>query len=357
MACVQVCAACGFLVQHAQHEFDWKNVQHMIHDPNIFLQKLSTFNAEHIPHSTMERLETLVTQPHFNYDGMKSHNIAAARLATWAANVFAHNKAHRQIEAWHQRMTEAQNALEAAEVEEREVRTNEIRKKVIALKHKADAELAEHLKAPKKHQTLETLPAAQELKEAQEELKATEAEAGYLAIEIKALLSTCSAGLGVKLEGCYVAQFTDPGSKDFGWHIGDRILSVNGERVCSHDACNKAIATHRKALDSQAAKPMRLVLRRRGPLAPPLALVEVNEILPGPHGGLGLRIEDCIVTKFEMQKAQHFGWVLGDRIICVNGEEVKTKVRCNHAIASHKQALAQHGTSMRVLVVRHGPPM
>jgi len=318
---------------------DWENCQNMMDDPYAFLQKLEKFDVQKVPDDMVKCLEPMIKQPFWNYDGLKGQSLPSAYLAKWVASVTECSKYYKQIEVWTRRMKDAQEALETAEVEERRIKMDELQTKIY------------NLRAIPPHKVKEGDRTA--LVEAEKTLSAVEAEPGHVALDIKALPPGNVAHLGVRTVACFVMDLYAPWARDMGWRLGDRILSVNGERIYTQDQCRRAIAVNVAALDTDD-KPIRIIVKRRDPKVPPLALVEVDEYLPGPHGGFGIRIENCKVTKFEVYKAQTFGWTLGDRIINVNGIETNTSTQCNKALTFHRKALASEKKPIHIVVIRYG---
>jgi len=81
--CIDVCAACGFLLKNEKKRLDWKGSVRMMNNPMAFIEEVQNFQAEVIPEQTLKNTDELIALPFFNYETMKSKSAAAANLANW----------------------------------------------------------------------------------------------------------------------------------------------------------------------------------------------------------------------------------------------------------------------------------
>ncbi|CAE8637188.1 unnamed protein product [Polarella glacialis] len=75
----------------------------------------------------------------------------------------------------------------------------------------------------------------------------------------------------------------------------------------------------------------------------------------GEERSIGLRLEERLVTRFTKPEAEKLGWRLGDCIIGVGSQPVRSQDEMLTAIAEGKEALKANGTPIRFLVERLGP--
>ncbi|CAE8644925.1 unnamed protein product [Polarella glacialis] len=69
--CVDVVAACGFLLKQEKRKLDWKGCTKIMNNPAQFLEDVKTFNANVIPEAVLTNTEALMSKPFFNFETMK----------------------------------------------------------------------------------------------------------------------------------------------------------------------------------------------------------------------------------------------------------------------------------------------
>jgi len=95
--CVDVCAACSYLLFNSKRKIDWKAAQGMMKDPNGFLQTVLAFEGKEIPELVLREVDALLALPFFNYEVMKGKSFAAANLANWAINIVKYHKIYVKV--------------------------------------------------------------------------------------------------------------------------------------------------------------------------------------------------------------------------------------------------------------------
>eukprot|EP00746_Dinoflagellata_sp_MGD_P094656 gnl/MRDRNA2_/MRDRNA2_37720_c0_seq1.p1 gnl/MRDRNA2_/MRDRNA2_37720_c0~~gnl/MRDRNA2_/MRDRNA2_37720_c0_seq1.p1 ORF type:complete len:2173 (+),score=502.56 gnl/MRDRNA2_/MRDRNA2_37720_c0_seq1:470-6520(+) len=113
--CIDVCAACAFLLKNEKKKLDWKGAQKMMNNPGAFLDEILAFNAEEIPENALTNCETIIALPFFNYDTMKGKSTAAAYLTNWVVNIVTYNKIYKKVAPLMAKVKEATETKEAAE--------------------------------------------------------------------------------------------------------------------------------------------------------------------------------------------------------------------------------------------------
>ncbi|CAK0838245.1 unnamed protein product [Prorocentrum cordatum] len=95
--CVDVCAACAFLLKNEKKKIEWKTAQKMMANPNAFIDEVRDFNANVIPEQTLKNTDELLALPYFNYETMKTKSVAAANLANWVINCVKYHKIYVKV--------------------------------------------------------------------------------------------------------------------------------------------------------------------------------------------------------------------------------------------------------------------
>lgn len=95
--CIDVCAACAFLLKGEKKKIDWKAAQKMMNNPGQFLEEIFSFDANNIPEDNLKNCETVANQPFFTYEIMKGKSSAAAYLTNWVVNIVAYNKIYKKV--------------------------------------------------------------------------------------------------------------------------------------------------------------------------------------------------------------------------------------------------------------------
>eukprot|EP00930_Biecheleria_cincta_P085161 TRINITY_DN7456_c0_g2_i1.p1 TRINITY_DN7456_c0_g2~~TRINITY_DN7456_c0_g2_i1.p1 ORF type:complete len:2485 (-),score=519.86 TRINITY_DN7456_c0_g2_i1:101-6748(-) len=113
--CIDVCAACGFLLKHEKRKLDWKGCQKMMANPPQFLDDVKNFNAQVIPEQVLANTDALAAKPFFNYDAMKSKSFAAACLTNWVVNIVTYHKIYCKVAPLMEKVKVAKETTERAE--------------------------------------------------------------------------------------------------------------------------------------------------------------------------------------------------------------------------------------------------
>ena len=113
--CVDVCAACGFLLKNERRKLDWKGCTKMLQNPPQFLEEVKAFDANVIPEQALAQTDLLIAKPHFNFETMKGKSYAAACLANWVVNIVMYHKIYQKVEPLMQRVNSATLATQRAE--------------------------------------------------------------------------------------------------------------------------------------------------------------------------------------------------------------------------------------------------
>jgi dynein heavy chain len=113
--CVEVCAACAYLLKNEKKKMDWKAAQKMMNNPLAFVDEVRAFNANEIPEQTLKNVDDLLALPFFNYEVMKSKSIAAANLANWVVFCVKYHKIYVKVAPLMARVAESTATKEAAE--------------------------------------------------------------------------------------------------------------------------------------------------------------------------------------------------------------------------------------------------
>jgi len=123
--CIDVCAACGFLLKNEKKRLDWKGSVRMMNNPMAFIEEVQNFQAEVIPEQTLKNTDELIALPFFNYETMKSKSAAAANLANWVINCVKYHKIYRRVAPLMETVREAteskNSAMEALEIVKKRV--------------------------------------------------------------------------------------------------------------------------------------------------------------------------------------------------------------------------------------------
>jgi len=84
--CLDVSAACAFLLRNNEEKIDWRAAQEMMSNPADFITKVRAFDANVIPEGILLKIDQLLALPFFSYEAMKGKSLAAANLANWVIN-------------------------------------------------------------------------------------------------------------------------------------------------------------------------------------------------------------------------------------------------------------------------------
>merc|ERR1712151_862561 len=57
--CIDVTAACAFLLKNEKKKMDWKGAQKMMNNPAAFIDEVKAFNANVIPDNTLKEVDAL----------------------------------------------------------------------------------------------------------------------------------------------------------------------------------------------------------------------------------------------------------------------------------------------------------
>lgn len=90
-----------------------------------------------------------------------------------------------------------------------------------------------------------------------------------------------------------------------------------------------------------------------GQLATHKVAIVIAELF-GEERSLGLRLENRVVTKFTKPEAEKLGWRLGDCVVAVGAQVVRSQDEMLQAIGVGKEALKASGTALRFIVERLG---
>lgn len=113
--CIDVCAACAFLLKNEKKKLDWKGAQKMMNNPAAFIDEVKGFRAEVIPEQSLKDTQALIDLPFFNYNDMKGKSAAAANLANWVINCVKYHRIYVKVAPLMARVAEATATKEEAE--------------------------------------------------------------------------------------------------------------------------------------------------------------------------------------------------------------------------------------------------
>eukprot|EP00439_Symbiodinium_sp_Y106_P047493 s1232_g6.t1 len=119
--CVDVVAACGFLLRQEKRKLDWKGCQKMMQSPQQFIDDVKVFNAENIPEQVLANTDALIGADYFNFESMKNKSVAAAYLTNWVVNIVTYNKIYTKVAPLMEKVKVAQATTDAAKLQLREV--------------------------------------------------------------------------------------------------------------------------------------------------------------------------------------------------------------------------------------------
>ncbi|CAL1153127.1 unnamed protein product [Cladocopium goreaui] len=117
--CIDVVAACGFLLRQEKRKLGWKECQLMMKSPQQFIDDVKNFDAEHIPEQVLANTEPLIGN--LNFESMKSKSLAAAHLTNWVVNIVTYNKIYTKVAPLIEKVKVAQETTENAKLQLREV--------------------------------------------------------------------------------------------------------------------------------------------------------------------------------------------------------------------------------------------
>ncbi|CAD7941439.1 unnamed protein product [Amoebophrya sp. A120] len=152
--CIDVCAACAFLLKNEKKKLDWKGAQKMMNNPGAFLDEILAFDANNIPDEVLKNVEPVLAQPFFTYDIMKGKSTAAAYLTNWVINIVGYNKIYKKVAPLMEKVriaTETKEKAEASlaivmarvkEVEEKVASLNETLSNAVSEKEAVEAQAA-----------------------------------------------------------------------------------------------------------------------------------------------------------------------------------------------------------------------
>lgn len=92
--CVDVVAACAYLLTNTTKKMDWKGAQKLMNNPASFIDQCKAFDVREIPHQTLANVDALLALHFFNFDTMKGKSMAAAWLSNWVINVVLYHKTY-----------------------------------------------------------------------------------------------------------------------------------------------------------------------------------------------------------------------------------------------------------------------
>jgi len=113
--CVEVCAACAFLLKGEKKKIDWKAAQKMMGNPAQFLDEIAAFDANNIPDESLKNCDPILSQPSFTYENIKGKSFAAANLCNWVINIVMYNKIYRKVAPLMEKVRVATETKEKAE--------------------------------------------------------------------------------------------------------------------------------------------------------------------------------------------------------------------------------------------------
>jgi dynein heavy chain len=112
--CIDVCAACAFLLKNEKKKIDWKASQKMMNNPGAFLDEVKAFEGKVIPENTLKEVDILIAQPFFNYETMRGKSFAGANLANWVVNIVKYHKIYVKVAPLMARVEESTATKERA---------------------------------------------------------------------------------------------------------------------------------------------------------------------------------------------------------------------------------------------------
>ena len=113
--CIDVVAACGFLLKQEKRKLDWKGCVKLMANPAQFLEEVKAFDANNILDAVLSNTEPLLEKSYFNFDTMKSKSYAAACLANWVVNIVSYNKLYKRVAPLMAKLKSAKQQVEVAE--------------------------------------------------------------------------------------------------------------------------------------------------------------------------------------------------------------------------------------------------
>lgn len=102
--CVDIVAACAYLLTDTKKKIDWKAAQKLMTNPASFIDQCKAFDAREIPHQTLADVDALLALHFFSYDVMRYKSLAAANLANWVINVVSYHKIYVALIRTHYQM-------------------------------------------------------------------------------------------------------------------------------------------------------------------------------------------------------------------------------------------------------------
>jgi len=89
--CIDVCAACAFLLRSEETKIEWKDAQRMLSNPTAIIQEIRSLDVHSIELTALNEVQALLgsSSSSFDYEVMKGKSAAAANLALWVSSVVA----------------------------------------------------------------------------------------------------------------------------------------------------------------------------------------------------------------------------------------------------------------------------
>jgi len=97
LECIDVCAACAFLLKSEKKKIDWKASQKMMANPNEFIENVKAFTGNEIEERILKAVDEILALPFFNYETMKTKSFAAANLANWVINIVKYHRIYVKV--------------------------------------------------------------------------------------------------------------------------------------------------------------------------------------------------------------------------------------------------------------------
>lgn len=79
------------------------------------LAQVRAFDAENMTEETVNAIAPIISQPFFNFEGMKGKSLAAAFLANWVVNIVTYNTIYRKVKPLMDKFAEASESKAKAD--------------------------------------------------------------------------------------------------------------------------------------------------------------------------------------------------------------------------------------------------
>jgi len=112
--CIDVCAACAFLLFNEKKKLDWKAAQKMMGNPAAFIDQVKAFSGKEIPDQTLKNVDEYLVLPFFNFEIMKGKSVAAANLTNWLINIVRFHRIYVKVAPLMASVEEATNTKNQA---------------------------------------------------------------------------------------------------------------------------------------------------------------------------------------------------------------------------------------------------